>query len=59
MTNREKLSQMTDEELGVFLCRRMFGRKPVKCSGCIGKNQCRLADGLIDWLKAEAEEENE
>lgn len=60
MTNREKLQQMTDEKLGVFLCQRMFGRKPVKCSGCIGRKQCHLAHiGLIDWLRAEEKEEEE
>lgn len=46
MTNREKLRQMSDEELGAFLCRRIFGRRSVKCFG----SNSYSTDCIVAWM---------
>lgn len=52
MTNREKLRQMTDEELAKYLCEH------TNCTICIAEKYCYFKHtGYIDWLKAEEEEE--
>lgn len=60
MTNRERLRQMTDEELAVEICDQF----PDNCEGCPAdtEDMCtfgKRANGLITWLKAEAEAEEE
>lgn len=52
MTNREKLRQMSDEELGKWLCDHR------DCAFCLASNDCRIGEtGFIKWLKEESEEE--
>lgn len=55
MTNRDKLRQMSDEELAEFVCGQ------IHCMDCIAASLCEIneerANGLIKWFKAEAEEE--
>lgn len=57
MTNREHLRQMTDEELAEWLCYTL----EVTCYFCPGAPECMsckgIENGLVEWLKAEAEEE--
>lgn len=59
MTNRERLEKMTDEELAVEIC-NWFERS---CESCPAykSNMCKFGggygNGLLKWLKAEAEEE--
>lgn len=58
MTNRERLAKMNDEELAEALC-----DMTEDCEECIGTNLCKYGDGhgngLLKWLKDEAEEDNE
>ena len=52
MTNREKLRQMSDEELGKWLCDNR------DCGYCLVSDYCRIGEtGFIKWLKAEAEDD--
>lgn len=57
MTNRERLVKMTDEELAYYFCHVI----EMPCKICPGELTCErgagLANGLVKWLKAEAEEE--
>lgn len=56
MTNRERLAKMTDEELAEFLCNLVPESKD--CAMCLATKTCKGGHtGFIDWLKAEAEEE--
>ena len=56
MTNREKLAQMSNEELGEFIC-----RQHTFCVNCIAQDICRTnnVNGARVWLEDEAEEDNE
>ena len=55
MTNREKLAQMSNQELGEFIC-----RQHTMCVNCIGQDMCGVnATGAIAWLEDEAEEDND
>ena len=58
MTNRERLSQMSNQELAEELC-----KANLTCTGCLGYEMCIACDGhangLIKYLEAEAEEDNE
>ena len=54
MTNRERLAQMTNEELAEFIC-----EQHTMCINCIGQNECCVnSNGAKTWLEAEAEEDN-
>lgn len=57
MTNREKLAQMSNEELGEFICRQ----HAFFCVNCIAQDICRTnnVNGARVWLESEAEEDNE
>ena len=55
MTNRERLSKMSNEELAEFLC-----DAHEDCGECLGHSLCEYGgrcNGLLKWLEAEAEEE--
>lgn len=58
MTNREKLAQMSNQELAVFIC-----TKHKSCTNCIGREYCVWGaghgNGVLAWLESEAEEDNE
>jgi len=63
MTNRERLSQMTNEQLAAELCANHFY---FDCSACPAEEMCDYGDniapagdGLIKWLNKRAEEDNE
>ena len=57
MTNREKLAQMSNQELAEELC-----NVNLDCVGCLGYEWCVTddghANGLIKYLEAEAEEDD-
>jgi hypothetical protein len=55
MTNREKLAQMTNEELAEFIC-----RQHTFCVNCIAQDICgwNNGNGARIWLESEAEEDN-
>lgn len=57
MKNREKLRQMTDEELAYYICHKIG----ISCAVCPSVSTCGwgagTANGLVKWLRAEAEEE--
>lgn len=53
-TNADRIRNMTDEELTVFLCNMMSNREG--CYGCPGEQHChRGHTGIHDWLKEESE----
>ena len=58
MTNRERLSKMSNEELAEVLC-----DANEDCEDCLGRDLCESGEGhgngLQKWLEAEAEEEDE
>ena len=55
MTNREKLAQMSNDELAEFVC-----CQHTMCVNCIGQTECCTGgNGVKVWLESEAEEENE
>jgi len=55
MTNRERLAQMTNEELAEFIC-----CQHTMCVNCIGQTECCTGgNGVKVWLEAEAEEDND
>lgn len=55
MTNREKLAQMTNEELAEFIC-----KQHVMCLNCVGRDMCCTnGNGALAWLEAEAEDTDE
>ena len=58
MTNREKINNMSNQEIAEILCNAHdFG-----CSSCPAYNLCEFngitANGFIKWLESEAEEES-
>jgi hypothetical protein len=66
MTNREKLNQMTDEELSSFFCDAMeeiaaiIGASVWSCDICPVGDLCRHRNGpkgFNAWLSQEAEED--
>ena len=56
MTNREKLAQMSNEELAGYIC------DLTECGSCEGLEMCESGNGhgngLLKWLESEAEEES-
>ena len=49
MTNGDRIRQMTDEQLAVFLCNLSD-----ECSNCPVTSICRMNhNGFFDWLKRE------
>ena len=56
MTNREKLAQMTNEELAEFICEHH-----TFCVNCIAQDICgwNNGNGARIWLESEAEEDND
>ena len=56
MKNREKLAQMSNQEIAEILC----DEHDNGCSGCIGYKMCVFgggrANGVRKWLESEAEE---
>ena len=56
MTNAQKIRAMTDEELGVWICKHALS-----CGCCVGVELCRIDDGIasgaIKWLQQPAEED--
>lgn len=58
MTNRERLSKMSNEELAEVLC-----DAHEDCGECLGHSLCEYgggpANGMLKWLEDEAEEEDE
>ena len=53
MTNRERLAQMTNDELAEFICEHTM------CINCIGQTECCTGgNGVKVWLESEAEENN-
>jgi len=58
MTNREKINNMTNQEIAEYICSSY-----ADCGCCPGYNYCDKngtpANGIVKWLEAEAEEENE
>lgn len=62
MTNRERLSKMTDEELAEIFCDTLemaAGKKNLDvCDICPFNKLCKKGNnGFLRWLKAEAEED--
>lgn len=59
MKNREKLAQMSNQEIAEILC----DEHDNGCSGCIGYKMCVFgggrANGVRNWLESEAEEDND
>jgi hypothetical protein len=55
MINREKLAQMSNDELAEFIC-----EQHTMCINCIGQTECCTGgNGVKVWLESEAEEDNE
>ena len=54
MTNGDRLRQMTDEELGKWLC----NQKKLECWDCIGSKLCEWhgINGYVKWLKQESKD---
>ncbi len=56
MTNRERLSKMSNEELAEFLC-----DSHEDCGECLGHSLCEYGgvhgNGLLKWLENEVEDE--
>ena len=57
MTNAQKIRSMTDEELGVWICKHALS-----CGCCVGVELCRsddgIANGAVKWLQQPAEEDD-
>ena len=55
-TNAQKIRAMTDEELGVWICKHALS-----CGCCVGVELCRrddgIANGAVKWLQMQAEED--
>ena len=55
MTNAQKIRAMTDEELGVWICKHALS-----CGCCVGAELCNrddgIANGAVKWLQQPAEE---
>ena len=55
ITNREKLAQMSNDELAEFIC-----CQHTMCVNCIGQTECCTGgNGVKVWLEAEAEGDND
>ena len=56
MTNADRIRAMTDEELGVWICKHALS-----CGCCVGVELCRsddgIANGAVKWLQQPAEED--
>ena len=56
-TNAQKIRAMTDEELGVWICKHALS-----CGCCVGVELCRrddgIANGAVKWLQMQAEEDD-
>ena len=57
MTNADRIRNMTDEELAMFLCNfRSCDADEYICEGCKAEKYCRAGHaGTIDWLQQPAE----
>ena len=57
-TNSDRIRNMTDEELAMFLCNfRSCDADEYICEGCKAEKYCRAGHvGTIDWLQQPAEE---
>ena len=57
MTNADLIRAMTDEELGVWICKHALS-----CGCCVGVELCRsddgIANGAVKWLQQPAEEDH-
>lgn len=57
MTNADRIRSMTDEELGVWICKHALS-----CGCCVGVELCRsddgIANGAVKWLQQPAEEDD-
>lgn len=55
MTNANRIRAMSDEELGVWICKHALS-----CGCCVGVELCRrddgIANGAVKWLQMQAEE---
>ena len=58
MTNADRIRNMNDEELAMFLCDfRSCDADEYICEGCKAEKYCRAGHaGTIDWLQQPAEE---
>ena len=58
MTNREKLSKMSNQEIAEILCKA----HDINCPFCPARDLCGPdgipANGFVKWLELEAEEES-
>ena len=58
MTNREKINNMSNQEMAEYICGSY-----ADCGCCPGYDYCDKngtpANGIVKWLEAKAEEENE
>ena len=56
LTNAQKIRAMSDEELGVWICKHALS-----CGCCVGVELCRrddgIANGAVKWLQMQAEED--
>ena len=56
LTNAQKIRSMSDEELGVWICKHALS-----CGCCVGVELCRrddgIANGAVKWLQMQAEED--
>ena len=56
MNNADRIRAMTDEELGVWICKHALS-----CGCCVGAELCRgddgIANGAVKWLQMPAEED--
>ena len=57
MTNADRIRAMSDEELGVWICKHALS-----CGCCVGVELCRrddgIANGAVKWLQMQAEEDD-
>ena len=55
-TNAQKIRAMTDEELGVWICKHALS-----CGCCVGAELCNrddgIANGAVKWLQQPAEDD--
>lgn len=53
MTNRMRLSKMTNTEIAEYFCRKMHGA----CGWCPGREHCKDGEnGLLIWLRSDSME---
>ena len=57
LTNAQKIRAMSDEELGVWICKHALS-----CGCCVGVELCRrddgIASGAVKWLQQPAKEDD-